>query len=898
MSAIRDLKEVPSLSRLFPGILQQRVTIPNRVVGYVDRAELVDRAMPTQRRLTVLKASGGFGKTVLLAECCRKLRASGIAAAWLSLDGLDTPDMLDTYIAAACASAGLAAQPTSRVEQAADGAGHRVAVVAGWIQALDAPFVIAFDELEQLDNPACIAMLEFLLRRGPSNLHLAFAGREIPTGLNVADPVLEGRAAVLDAEDLRFSRAEVARFFDNTLSRRALVREANQSAGWPFALRVSRNSGQRESGGMGEGDNMAANWIESRLFAHLNRDDRDLVLDLGLFDWIDEPLLSEVLQTSGVLRHLESISVLEGLIEPVRSGETLSWRLHSLVHDHCARQRFREDAERHRRLHRRIAKALAHRGETVTGMRHAIAGDAPALAGEILEQAGGVRYWTRQGVARFLEANSLLTQDVVAKSPRLKLARCAALMLSGRLHEAWALYAECFDVGRREQITDDATQIERVIDDCVLRHGMALYGGVPLGAVWLDTLIDDSLALLDSPRLDPAARGHFEYALAVRHFLRGEFGDARERLAAVLASPSGSPYIEFYGALQHGQMHLVLGRAQEAESQFRKARRIAGEHLSLDPVAVLSSEVTRRELVLERNPLAATEPVGLHRVLMEAGVPFSFFATAITLSTDTRLIAGRADEIVAVTDPIFARVQAEGRTAFARLLAAIRVSALLHAGHIDEAARVWRRERLPENTAACIDREGQTWREFERVPEARARLLIATERYDEARRLLRQWHAVAAAPSFRKVQLQALALAISLEQRAGDGKAALEHLERYLDLFTEVPYVWALVRERDHCADVVGQYVEARGDTPHGENAKLILVAMRRVGDRLDLSLTDRQLEVLRLLPDNPVKSIANSLGLTAHGVRYHLRKLFTKLGASNREELLRRARELELLPG
>ena len=45
-------------------------------------------------------------------------------------------------------------------------------------------------------------------------------------------------------------------------------------------------------------------------------------------------------------------------------------------------------------------------------------------------------------------------------------------------------------------------------------------------------------------------------------------------------------------------------------------------------------------------------------------------------------------------------------------------------------------------------------------------------------------------------------------------------------------------------------------------------------------------------------KQIAAELGLTVHGVRYHLRKLFTKLGANTRADALRQARELDLLSG
>ena len=70
-------------------------------------------------------------------------------------------------------------------------------------------------------------------------------------------------------------------------------------------------------GGGGIAQGFAGNWIESHLFADLGRDDRNLFLDLGLFGWIDAGLLGEVLQRSDLMRRLESMAVLDGLLQPV-----------------------------------------------------------------------------------------------------------------------------------------------------------------------------------------------------------------------------------------------------------------------------------------------------------------------------------------------------------------------------------------------------------------------------------------------------------------------------------------------------------------------------------------------------------------------------------------------------
>ena len=180
----------------------------------------------------------------------------------------------------------------------------------------------------------------------------------------MAGAVLDGRAWLVTTEELRFSRFHAARFFDRKLSRDALASEMKRSLGWPFALRISRNLMQRESGGDASVvQDFIENWIESRLFADLGGEDRDFILDIGLFDWMDAPLLDEVLERGDSLRRLQGMRVLVGLLEPVRAGAVDNWQLHPLVREHCAERRLREDPRRFRHIHRRIAGALARRGD-------------------------------------------------------------------------------------------------------------------------------------------------------------------------------------------------------------------------------------------------------------------------------------------------------------------------------------------------------------------------------------------------------------------------------------------------------------------------------------------------------------------------------------------------------
>ena len=82
-----------------PWLLRHKVALSDPLEGWVEREELEARCVLTERRLTVLRAPGGFGKTALLGQCCRALREEGVAVAWLSLDEEDGPDSLAVYLA-------------------------------------------------------------------------------------------------------------------------------------------------------------------------------------------------------------------------------------------------------------------------------------------------------------------------------------------------------------------------------------------------------------------------------------------------------------------------------------------------------------------------------------------------------------------------------------------------------------------------------------------------------------------------------------------------------------------------------------------------------------------------------------------------------------------------------
>lgn len=879
--------------------LRQKISVPDRVAGHLDRAELVQRAMPTRHRVTVLRAPGGFGKTTLLAECCRRLCRDGIATAWVSLDAHDEPAVLATYITVACRRTGLdivdaadagmlGGEPESRI-------GHLVRA----IEAFDGQFVLVLDELERLGNRESLALLDFLLQRGPPNLHLAIACREFPDGLNIAGTVLEGRAEVLTANELRFSKSEISEFFDLCLSRSELAALAAESAGWPIALRISRN--KRSSGtpaGVRAVQEFADNWVESRLWDGLAAHDREFLLDIGLFEWMDAELLEEVLERQDSMLRIATMPDLVGLLEPVRGGAVETWRLHPLVRDHCVKRRFRDTPERFRAIHRRIAKALMRRGETVAAMRHAAEAEESALVAEIFENAGGVRLWMLEGLLQLQTADRLLSEEALSLRPRLGLARCVVLIMTGRLEAARQMYRSVAATFRDLAANEGGTDYDLWADDCIVRGAIALYGGESIGSEWCRKAIADLAQLADSPRIHPLTRGNLEFALCIAHQMTADFDSALDRAARARRCFGTRRYMAVWVDLQVGQVAMAQGRVQDAMEQYLHARRATKATFVLDSVRAVYTKVLLQELSLECDQFAsAAELSHVPRALMASGTPFSVYAAASGVVAEMRFRNEGAESALTAVETMLDYVSSTEMPALMRYLSALRISMLAVAQRVGDAERTWRLDALPEDANGCLDLVGQSWREMEALSCARLRLLIESEQFDAARGFAGDVRAIAGLRGLRRTQMRALSLSIVLEHRAGKPQAAAAHLLEFLRLLDETPYTRPLVREGEACAAVVGDYLDAVPDTPCRERAQSLLDAIRTVDDAEGPVLSERESDILqRLFERQGDKQIASALGLTAHGVRYHLRNLFIKLGAGSRAEAVRRANEMGLI--
>ena len=587
--------ESARLNRLDPvpaWLLAHRASVPEPPQDYCDRPALAARCDPLRRPVTVLMAPGGFGKTTALAAACRTALAARIPVAWLTLAD-DDAATLDAYLALAFARAGLdlhaalaehAARPAPRAP--------RTDVLLRAVEARGRPFVLALDELENLAEPAAVAVLDRLLDHAPACLHLALAYRTLPAGLGAARRVLE-HATVVAADDLRFAKPDIARFFNLALPRARLAAVAEESGGWPIALRMRRN-------GAGEAPSAAVrdavgNWIASGFWRAFPAAHRRLALDLALFDWIAPGPVDEALETPGAFDRGVALPGLAGLLTPAARGRERVYRLHPLLREHGAAALRRERPAHARRLGRRIARALARRGATVDAMRHAAdAGDA-ALAGSILLDAGGLQWWLREGAGPAMAADRLLAERTVAQQPRLTLFRSVALHLAARPTDA----ARLFERAEAKAPSGDADfDIDRL-----LARGILVYNGVRApNAAEGRRAIAATVAVAARSTAARIVRAVGLYAQAADGLNYADFHVAVERARRGRALAVGeSRFLTMLFDCLLAQQAMLRGRPKEARRHADNARRIIPAGFLHDPQIAAYTKLAERELDVERS---------------------------------------------------------------------------------------------------------------------------------------------------------------------------------------------------------------------------------------------------------------------------------------------------------
>ena len=378
-----------------------------------------------ERRITILQAPVGFGKTTALAHVAERLKERGTAVAWLSLDEEDAPETFASYIAQALERAGV---DVAAVAEDKGWTGlpffRQLGFLARLVEAHDRDCLFVLDEVDRLPA-ATLEWVNYLLKRSPGNLHFALACRSSP-GLDLISPMLDGSAVLIEKEALRLSGKEIARFYGGSLSRRTLAEVWERTAGWPVALVIDRSRRFAGNGAMNNhGPILSSDMVGASLLRRMSTEDRVVLYEFAVLDGVSANLVEEVLGTSEARRRVSALVSHERLVLPSKNGED-SHRLHPLIREYCANRLAIEYPARKRRLHHGIALALARQGDVSgRGVTHSMPRTMVSLATLSSGLASSACGCAKESVRWPLRAE----RSVPRRSPGIPVRRCCAALI-------------------------------------------------------------------------------------------------------------------------------------------------------------------------------------------------------------------------------------------------------------------------------------------------------------------------------------------------------------------------------------------------------------------------------------------------------------------------------------
>ena len=214
-------------------LLETKLYIPKWSPGLVSRPRLIERLdQGTERKLTLVSAPAGFGKSTVLAEWVAGTPASERPEAWVSLDQSDNdPALFWAYFIAALRTvrSGVGENALSLLHSPQPAPIESVlTTLINEINAIQDDFALILDDYHVIDSQPVHRGIAFLLDHLPQQMHLIIAGR--------ADPALplsrlrgRGELAELRAADLRFTPDEAAAFLNEVMG---LNRNYPYQAAW------------------------------------------------------------------------------------------------------------------------------------------------------------------------------------------------------------------------------------------------------------------------------------------------------------------------------------------------------------------------------------------------------------------------------------------------------------------------------------------------------------------------------------------------------------------------------------------------------------------------------------------------------------------------------------------
>jgi len=834
------------------------------------------------RKLTLVSAPAGYGKTTLVAEW---LRSKDHAITWLSLDeNDDDPARFMGYLMAALAQVDPQFGGTLRSMLGSPQPPPQDIIATALVNEIgeiSTPFSLVLDDFQFLQNAAIHQQLNFILDYQPENMHLVITTREDPpmplSRLRASKQVVEVRQS-----ELSFTLDEVSRFLQSvvgiSLSQEDAAALARRTEGWAVGLQMAALSMRDASDVRGfvrsfTGSNR---YILDYLFEEVLKgqpgDVQDFLLKTSILERLSAPLCEAITDRDDGLEMLGRIESANLFLQPLDESHTW-FRYHQLFAD-LLRNRLRMKGDFPvSQLHARASQWLDMNGNPADAVRHAVLSEDWDWSEKLINKETG-NLLNRGELATVLNWYRMLPETELLTRPNLCLAYCWPLVLIGQLEKTEQVLA-CAEkkVGPSPEFLGEVAAIEAYI----ARSRGDTAQTISTSQRALSLLPDENLAL----------RGILAVNLGIAYWHSGQLKETRNVLDEHLGiyTTTGNLYAEATARVFLNRALAAQGQLQRANQGFQALIKM-GDQIPIMALAYLDLAALHHEW----------DDIDASRGYLDKSIDISertrngeFQAAGLHQMASQRLAFGDLDESMKALLRADRLIQEHSVNPLTRARnAALHVQLALAMGNLSE-AQVWA-QRAGEGA------DVNPFYPF--LGLTPARMYLAQNNKIAAMAYLNDRYEVASKAGWVYGEV---AIGVMQSLACTRAEDALDYLISALNLGHSEGFIRSFADAGEALVPLLREAV-LRGISP--EYIEKIMSAMvkqpqmKAVEAQLLVEpLSERELQVLRLVAAGlSNREIADQLIISLGTVKSHVHNIYGKLGVGSRSQAIARAQELKLL--
>lgn len=898
-------------------LLLTKMCIPRLHRALVSRTPLLERLTEGMyRKLTLVSASAGFGKTVLLSEWATHCRWP---VAWVSLDSnSNDPTHFWHYLITALQSIhphigrrtlmlARSSQPV-RLEAL-------LTILINDLARISEDFALILDDYDVIHSTDVHQSMTFLLEHLPPCMHVFLASRVTPpfslTRLRAQRQLLE-----LRTPDLCLSDQEIHTFFSQSLGismpAETVSLLAARTEGWITGLELIALSAQKQKDvfefvrTLARRDTYIHEYLANEILQQQPEEIQDFLLETSILDRLSGPLCDALTDRSDGQWILEQLEKENVFIVPL--DDQRGWyRYHHIFRDFL-RKRLQEEHSDLRidELYRQAALWHEEADLPQEAVVYALLGHDFQKAAMFISQVGP-QMLQQNEFATLLAWFSMIPEQIMRAFPCLCLFRAWLFLATGQTQEveAWLQYAQsCLDTSAASAVTCDGSQDVQGSIAALRAHLAAFQGNIPC-------IVDSAKQALEQlSEKNAYFRSISAINLGVAYWLSDRALAAIDAFdqAKKMGYASNNIYIVLTALCCQTHVLTIQGQLRRAFRVIQQALELIAEQQCDLLWAAADAYICTGQLFYEWDELdSAVSYVEKGLTLSRQAGYLDMLAYGSTVLAKIKQAQGETEQAIQVMEQEECQRTDDPRSSWViRLMDTARVRLALQQGDSERVSR-WKNQAQSESRYLGV---------FEKL--TLVRVYIAEGELSKASMILELDVDIIddEEQKARTVEVFLLKALICYHQHQLD--LALTAIERALSVAESEGYIRLFVSEGRPLAALLEAYLQRRqrgqltlspgrlayvqkllvacGQHPNRVRHLVSSAPQSGQSERCKVLLNEREQAIVHLLKAGMSnRQMSDTLAISENTVKWYIKGIYSKIGAHNRAQAVAWASSLQL---